>query len=273
MLLSDTSRALNVHRFGSGTETVVLAHGFGSDQGTWKQLIPALRRYRVVVYDLAGSSAADPAYFDLRQHEDLEGHADDLIRILGDQQVESCTIVGHSVSGVIALLAAIRRPDLFRKLILVGTSARYTDDAGYRGGLDPAHLQHTFTQIATNFREFALATCPGMVGKPADHPATQSFLESVLRMRPDLVLSMAKAIFLSDYRDRLAECKVPAAILQTEYDPAVPLEAAQYLHAHLPNSTFEIIPAEGHHPHLTSPNLFAAALRRHLPLMEAELPG
>jgi pimeloyl-ACP methyl ester carboxylesterase len=273
MLISDTSRALNVRRFGSGTETVVLAHGFGSDQGTWKRLIPALWRYRVVVYDLAGSGSADPAYFDLRQHGDLEGHADDLIRILAEQQIDTCTVVGHSVSGVIALLAAIRRPDLFNKLILVGTSARYTDDVGYSGGLDPAHLQHTFTQIVSNFRDFALATCPGMVGKPIDHPATQSFLESVLRMRPDLVLSMAKAIFLSDYRDRLHECTVPVAILQTEHDLAVPLEAAKYLHEHLAKSTFEIIPAEGHHPHVTSPDLFAAALRRHLPLMDAELPA
>jgi sigma-B regulation protein RsbQ len=51
----------------------------------------------------------------------------------------------------------------------------------------------------------------------------------------------------------------------------VPLQAAQYLHEHLAKSTLEIIPAEGHHPHLTSPDLFAAALRQHLPLMDAEL--
>jgi len=271
MPTTDTIRALNVRRYGSGSETIVLAHGFGSDQDVWLGFVPALWRYRVVLYDLAGSSAADPTYFDARRHSDLEGHVDDLIAILDELPADRCTMVGHSVSGVIALLAAIRRPELFRKLILVGTSARYTDDADYHGGLDRAAVDGMLAAVVTNFREIALATAPRMVGKPLDHPATQTFLGSLLRMQPDRVLSMARAIFLSDYRDRLDQCTVPAAIIQTEQDPSVPLEAAQYLHTHLKDSSLEIIPAQGHHPHLTEPEMFAAALKQHLPLMETKL--
>lgn len=273
MPTTDPIRGLNVRSLGSGSETLVLAHGFGSNQEVWRGFIPALRRYHVVLYDLAGSSAADPRYFDARRHGDLEAHADDLIAILDELRLDHCTIVGHSVSGVIALLAAIRRPDLFRKLILLGTSARYTDDVGYHGGLDPAGIDAMLAAVATNFREMAFATAPRMFCKPLEHPATQTFLGSLLRMEPDRVVTMARAIFLSDYRDRLDQCTVPAAIIQTEHDPSVPLEAAQYLHAHLKHSSFEIIPAQGHHPHLTAPEIFAAALQRHLPLMETKRAG
>src|SRR5581483_6388518 len=268
MPTTDPIRALNVRCLGSGPESIVLAHGFGSNQEVWRDYLPALRRYRVVLYDLAGSSAADPRYFDARRHGDLEAHADDLIDILEELRLARCTVVGHSVSGVIALLAAIRRPELFKKLILLGTSARYTDDAGYHGGLDLTTVDAMLAAVATNFREMALAAAPRMFCKPLEHPATQTFLGSLLRMEPDRVVTMARAIFLSDYRNRLDQCTVPAAIIQTEHDPSVPLEAAHYLHAHLKGSSLDIIPAEGHHPHLTAPETFAAALQRHLPLME-----
>src|ERR1700744_3200993 len=117
----NTSRALNVRSYGTGHQAVVLAHGFGLDQSTWTHYLPVLWRYRVIVFDLAGSGSADREYFDARRHAELEGHADDLIRLLADIGVRRCTYVGHSVGGMIGVLAAIRFPALFQKLILAGS--------------------------------------------------------------------------------------------------------------------------------------------------------
>jgi sigma-B regulation protein RsbQ len=62
------------------------------------------------------------------------GYTDDILRICQELQLEQVTFVGHSVSAMMGVLAAAREPELFSKLILIGPSPRYIDDAGYRGG-------------------------------------------------------------------------------------------------------------------------------------------
>lgn len=261
----DTTKALNVRSYGSGRRTIVLAHGFGLDQSIWERYIPMLWRYRVVVFDLAGSGTSARDYFDATRHAHLEGHADDLLRIISQRAIANCAFVGHSVSGMIGILAAIRSPSLFERLILAGCSPRYLDDAGYRGGFDSTEVEGVLAALQSNFREWAMAITPLTVSRPLEDQACQTFLHSLLRMEPDKALVMMKAILMSDYRTVLGECAVPVSLLQTKNDPAVPLEAALYLKDHLPRAELEILDASGHQPQLSAPEVFAAALQRHLP--------
>lgn len=125
------------------------------------------------------------------------------------------------------------------------------------------------TAIEHNFHTWATTMAPTMVGRPPEDPAAQTFLASLLQMDPDKTVAMAKAIFLSDYREILSRCTVPAVVLQTRRDAAVTLDAALYLKDHLPDSTFDILEATGHLPHISAPEVFAAALTRHLDLKPA----
>jgi pimeloyl-ACP methyl ester carboxylesterase len=47
-----------------------------------------------------------------------------LLNILDALGVDRCFYVGHSVSAMIGILASIRRPELFIKMILIGASPR-----------------------------------------------------------------------------------------------------------------------------------------------------
>lgn len=117
--------AHNVKVLGSGERVVVLAHGFGTDQSVWKHLLPhLLEDFRVVLYDNMGAGTTNPEYFDFNRYTTLEGYAYDLLAILEELQVESCVLVGHSVSAMIGAIASISRPDLFSKLIMVSASPR-----------------------------------------------------------------------------------------------------------------------------------------------------
>lgn len=118
--------AHNVRVLGTGTQTIVLAHGFGTDQSVWKHLVPHLvEEYRVVVYDNMGAGTTNPDYFDFDRYSTLEGYASDVIAILEELQVQSCVYVGHSVSAMIGIIASISRPDLFTKIVTVSGSPRY----------------------------------------------------------------------------------------------------------------------------------------------------
>jgi pimeloyl-ACP methyl ester carboxylesterase len=269
-----TKDALNAHAVGAGPDTLVLVHGFGSDQSIWSPYLPWLsRHYRVIVYDLPFAGSADPAFFELRRHGGIEGHAQDLLDILQSFSVARCSLIGHSLGGLIGIFAAIMRPSLFEQLILFGTSARYLDGPDYKGGFNAAMLETMFETVAANFRGWAMSYAPIATRKPLEDPESQTFLASLLRIKPDVTLAMARAIFLGDYREHVKRCTTPAVVLQTEEDEAVPLEAAQYLQACLKGSVIEIIKTKGHLPHLSAPDDVRAALQRHLPRLRNRQRG
>ncbi|RDV14233.1 alpha/beta hydrolase [Pontibacter diazotrophicus] len=47
--------------------------------------------------------------------------------------LQQVIFMGHSVSSMIGALAAIKKPDRFEKLVMVGPSPCYINSNGYRG--------------------------------------------------------------------------------------------------------------------------------------------
>ena len=75
-------RRNNLHVRGSdiGAETIIFAHGFGTDQNAGsKQLAAVEDRFHCVVFDHAGSSASDLNAFNPRRYSSLYSYAQDLI--------------------------------------------------------------------------------------------------------------------------------------------------------------------------------------------------
>ncbi|KMZ68638.1 hypothetical protein ZOSMA_234G00120 [Zostera marina] len=116
---------LNVRVVGDGDKFIVFSHGIGTDQSAWNRILPYFTRdYRVVLYDLVCAGSVNPDHFDFRRYTSLDPYVDDILSILDSLSVKKCFFVGHSVSAMIGILAAIRRPNLFRKLVLLGASPR-----------------------------------------------------------------------------------------------------------------------------------------------------
>lgn len=117
---------LNVRVIGTGSKILVLSHGFGTDQSVWNKIVPFLQRdHRIVLYDLACAGSVNPDHFDFSRYTTLDAYVDDLLAILDTLRVERCSLIAHSFSAMIGVLAAIRRPELFQKLILIGFSPWY----------------------------------------------------------------------------------------------------------------------------------------------------
>ncbi|KAM1519724.1 hypothetical protein ACFX1Z_022495 [Malus domestica] len=111
--------AHNVRVVGSGQQVLVLAHGFGTDQSVWKHLV---HDNRVIMYDNMGAGTTNPEYFDFERYPTHEGYTYDLLAILKELHIESCIFVGHSTSVMVCTTAAVTRPDLFTKLIMIAAS-------------------------------------------------------------------------------------------------------------------------------------------------------
>jgi pimeloyl-ACP methyl ester carboxylesterase len=76
----------------------------------------------------------------------------DLVVATGAGQIKTGALA-HSVIAMIGVLAAIREPERFEKLILVGPSPRYVDDGDYVGG----SLERTSTSCSTRSRAITSA--------------------------------------------------------------------------------------------------------------------
>ncbi|XP_022844030.1 probable strigolactone esterase DAD2 [Olea europaea var. sylvestris] len=254
--------ALNVQVEGSGKKILVLAHGFGTDQSAWKHILPFfLRDYRVVLYDLVCAGSVNPDSFNFRRYTTLDAYVDDLLHILDALGVERCAYVGHSVSAMIGILASIRRPELFTKLILIGASPRFLNDRDYHGGIEEGEIESVFSAMEANYDAWVNGFAPLAVG--ADVPAAvREFSRTLFNMRPDITLYVSRVVFNSDLRGVLGLVKVPCSIIQTARDVSVPMSVATYLKNHLGGrSTVHILDVEGHLPHLSAPNLLAEEIR------------
>ncbi|KAJ4714765.1 Sigma factor sigB regulation protein rsbQ [Melia azedarach] len=261
-----TEEAHNVKVLGSGEQVLVLAHGFGTDQSVWKHLLPhLLEDYRVVLFDTMGAGTTNPDYFDFERYATLEGYAYDLLAILEELRIESCILVGHSVSAMIGAIASISRPDLFTKLVMLSGSPRYLNDVDYYGGFEQEDLEQLFEAIRSNYKAWCSGFAPLAVGGDMDSVAVQEFSRTLFNMRPDIALSVAQTIFQSDMRQILGLVTVPCHIIQSMKDLAVPVVVSEYLHQNLGGeSIVEVMSSEGHLPQLSSPDIVIPVLLRHI---------
>ncbi|KAF5183551.1 Strigolactone esterase d14 [Thalictrum thalictroides] len=258
--------AHNIRVLGTGERVIVLAHGFGTDQSVWKNLVPHLvNDYRVILFDKMGAGPTNPDYFDFDRYSTLEGYAYDVIAILEELQIVSCIFVGHSVSAMIGILASITRPDLFSKLVLLCGSPRYLNDVDYHGGFEQEDFNQLYDAVASNFKSWCSGYAPLVVGGDMDSVIVQEFSRTLFNIRPDIAHCVVQTIFQIDIRHVLGHVSVPCHILQSSKDFAVPMEVADYLHTHLGSaSTVEVMPTDGHLPHLSSPEIVNPVLLRHI---------
>src|SRR5881275_1894019 len=104
----------NVKTFGKGTQPMLFAHGFGCDQNMWRFITPAFEsRYRIVLFDYVGAGKSDIASYNPERYSTLNGYAQDVLDICEELKLSQVIFVGHSVSSMIGLLAAVERPEYF----------------------------------------------------------------------------------------------------------------------------------------------------------------
>ena len=98
---------------------VVLVHGFGGDLNNWMFTWPALEgAMRVIAVDLPGHGASGKQ-IEVRSVDEL---ARKLLALLDALAIENAHLIGHSLGGAVAGLAALARPGLAASLTLIASA-------------------------------------------------------------------------------------------------------------------------------------------------------
>ena len=172
---------------------MMLANGFGCDQNMWRLIAPGLAEdYRVVLFDHVGSGGSDLSAWRAERYAALDGYADDILRLCHELRLQQVVFVGHSVSAMIGVLAAIREPELFSKLILIGPSPRYVDDAGYRGGFSQADIDELLESLDSNYLGWSAAMAPVIMGNPERPELGEELANSFCRTDPEIARAFAR---------------------------------------------------------------------------------
>ena len=105
-----TPAGLNVTVWGSGDPAVFVHGSFGWGEETWSEQRPLADTHRLLLVDRRGFGESRA-----NGRVDFDRDADDVCALLED----GAHLVGHSYGGVVSLLAAGRRPDAVRTLVVI----------------------------------------------------------------------------------------------------------------------------------------------------------
>jgi sigma-B regulation protein RsbQ len=246
-------------------QPMMFAHGFGCDQNMWRHVAPAFaERYRVVLFDHVGAGGSDLAAYRPQKYESLRGYADDVLEICRELDLQRVVFVGHSVSSMIGVLAAIAEPARFDALVLVGPSPRYIDDEGYVGGFSRQDIDGLLDSLDSNFLGWSAAMAPVIVGNPDRPELGEELTNSFCRTDPEIARQFARATFLADNRSDLPQVRTRSLVLQCSQDVIAPQSVGEFVHQQIRGSELVLMKATGHCPNLSHPEETVAAIEAFL---------
>jgi len=252
-----------------GGQPMLFAHGFGCDQNMWRFVAPAFTAdYRVVLFDHVGAGGSDLSAYHRGRYGTLDGYASDVLEICCELGLRQAVFVGHSVSAMVGVLAAIREPERFAELVLVGPSPRYIDDAAgegdYRGGFSREDIEGLLDSLDSNYLGWSSAMAPVIMGNPDRPELGGELTNSFCRTDPAIARHFARATFLSDNRADLPRLRTRSLILQCAEDVIAPRAVGEYVHRQIAGSELVLMRATGHCPNLSAPEETIAAIRAFL---------
>jgi sigma-B regulation protein RsbQ len=244
---------------------MVFAHGFGCDQNMWRFVAPAFEKdYRVVLFDHVGAGHSDLTAYSRAKYDSLQGYADDVLDLCRALDLRTAIFVGHSVSAMIGVLAALKEPDRFDRLVLVGPSPRYINDGEYVGGFTREDIEGLLESLDSNYLGWSSAMAPVIMANPERPELGTELTNSFCRTDPQIASHFARVTFLSDNRADLSKVKTRSLVLQCAEDVIAPTAVGEYVHAQLPDSALVRMKASGHCPNLSAPEETIAAIKAFL---------
>jgi len=255
----------NVNILGSDKQPMLFANGFGCDQSMWRFITPAFEdNNQIVLFDYVGSGKSDISAYNPERYATLQGYAKDVLEICEELQLRDVIFVGHSVSGMVGMLAAIEQPKYFSKLIMIGPSPSYINDGEYIGGFERKDIEGLLEMMDKNYIGWANFLAPNIMGNSDRPNLGEELTQSFCSTDPVIARRFAETTFLSDNRTDLKYNKIETLVLQCSEDMIAPLEVGDYLAKHLPNSLLRVMNANGHCPHMSHPEEVIAQMKEFL---------
>lgn len=252
---------------GSG-DTVLLVHGMAGSSVTWREILPQLaKKYRVIAPDLLGhGQSAKP-----RTDYSLGAFAVGLRDLLDELEVDSATVVGHSLGGGIAMQFLYQHPDYCQRLVLISSGGLGSDVGWMLRLLSAPGAELVMPLIAPSFvlragdsvkswltsmglRSPRGAEIWSSYSSFSDAQTRESFLRtlrSVVDYRGQSVSALNRLTLKAD---------LPTLAIWGEDDTIIPVDHAYAALEARPDCQLEVLPGVGHFAHVEAPTRVVALI-------------
>ncbi|SBT51409.1 alpha/beta fold hydrolase [Micromonospora auratinigra] len=254
---------------------LVLVHGMGDSRQAYRFLTPTLVEagYRVAELDLRGHGESSVGWTG-HSRTDIAGDLISLVKHLGGPAV----LVGHSISGGAATIAAAKAPELVTALVELApfTRKQAISLGDLRKASNRRGLRHlvamTLLGSTSQWVKYLDVAYPGT--KPADYTERIEQITTMLAEpgRMKALQAMGKTTPV-DAGEQLSNVRCPVLVIQgsADCDWADPRAEGEAIVADLPTGLgrLEMIEGAGHYPHVQYPAQVAAAILTFLAAVNA----
>jgi pimeloyl-ACP methyl ester carboxylesterase len=247
----DTRGSVGVETFetpeGRDKVALVFIHGWCGDRSFWREQLDVFAaRHRVVALDLGGHGASGKE----RAEWTVDAFAADVEAVVKAANVGRAILVGHSMGGPVALLAAKRMPD--RVIAVVGVDTLHNVEFTWPEEQTKQFLAGMEADFEGTTRMFLDGTLPAGTA-----PALKKYiLDKVLDADRKMALGVMRALTTFDAKAALAGAKVPVRCINAT--PRPPFAMATAVDVNRKHGDFDVVLIEGvgHFPMLEKPKEF-----------------
>jgi pimeloyl-ACP methyl ester carboxylesterase len=249
---------------------VVLIHGYGDTADGWRHVVPGLLRdHRVIALDVPPFGRSD----EVRRERLLDFYKDYFPQVFEQLEVDSATVIGHSLGGAIGLHLALQRPDLVDRLGLVAPAGL---------GKSPPWWWHLLTGYGPLYKTALSVPTPvtGLLIREGlsrfldqrlfhDGQRWKADIEHLVELHSsrkdfDRLLAAGRCCIQSYTGTLLADSAaidVPKLLIWGDHDGLVPSDHARAFESTHPDASVHVLENCGHYPQIESPERFNDLLR------------
>jgi aminoacrylate hydrolase len=241
MFISGTDVELLVHAFGSGPRTLVTHGGWVGSGELWLPVVEGLpSSWRTVIYDHRGTGAT----ISRAPRITFDQLVDDLLLVLDRLNIRTCIVAGESAGTMVVLEAAIRQPQRFEGMVLVGSRI-----SGQPTPQTERILQGCRMDFPSTMSAFVDACVP-----EEECVAERAWGKKiVMRSTPKDAIELLTCLEGLDFQARLKSINIPTLVLHGSRDVISPLKNAELVVGALPQAELVIADGAGHVPTITRP--------------------
>jgi pimeloyl-ACP methyl ester carboxylesterase len=225
---------------GSG-DPVMLVHGFGEDGNVWDKQVEFLKsKYHLIVPDLPGSGKSE-----MINDMSMEGIAEVLHSIIHEENIDKCTVIGHSMGGYITLALVesywnhVNAFGLFHSSAFPDTEEKKQTR---KKGIEFIKQHGAF--------EFLKTSTPNLFSPNSKEQIPDSidgFINSLKGFMPEALISYYEAMMNRPDRTSILEnTENPVLFIAGEHDNAIPINDV-LKQCHLPEKSYiHVLKKSGH---------------------------
>lgn len=249
MFIKSADADLLTHTFGTGAKTLVTHGGWVGSGELWLPVVERLGpTWRTVVFDHRGTGAT----VNRSPRITFEHLVGDLFLVLDVLQIDRCVPAGESAGCMVVLEAALRQPQRFAGLVLIGART-----SGAPTPQSDRLLQGCRADFPATMSAFVDACVPEEDCAPERAWGKKIVMRSTAKDAAELMECLQDI----DFATQLPRITTPTLVLHGSRDAIAPLATAKALADNLAQAELAVAEGAGHVPTVTRPQWVADQIR------------